>query len=794
MAIAFRSKGTTVAVDTSAGGTGVVPISFPAGHVSGDTLLLFVTTDDNSNVTDLSGWTRLFYITNGSSVSTPYTPRLRTKCFVRQDTGALGSSLNLQADTNPWPTGKPSLLAFMVAYSGCEPTGPVERWDFLSTTATTVIQPHPTETTISANAWLLSFRAVSTDAPGATFTISGGTNTERQDDFDTIPELASALYDAGPLTAGLQTQRLTTASRLATYGGLAASIILKPSGSASATPSAGEVSVLASALDATVTTHNGPWDLCGAGGLPEYTFAIDWAGDGSLSDPGDDVTGKITSDISFSYGRDQARQLNPAAVGSASFSVINVDRTFSPDYAGSILSGDLEPAQRMVGTVDYNGTTYPLTYAKIDDYNLAADMTSRTVDFTFLDGLADLQNFDLSTGVYKSKRTGELIQIILDLVGWTGPVDLDLGATVVPFWWVESTDALNAITDLVKSEGPPAILYQAPDGTIVFRDRHHRLLRSQSRNVQADFSQPKLMDCTVILPGPDDETLDFTAPFTYQHGWRDIVNSVSFDVSERLEDSGLTAVWTQSDQIPISNGQSVTIEVSGSDPFLDAVVPVQGTDFEVSGAGVVVATLSRDSGQSVTLTLLASGGAVNVSALQLRAKAITVQRTIKVSRVDADSITRHGTKSYPDSAPWANKNDADAIAGMILLQYARRRPTIQLRVTTADPAHFLQVMNRTVSDRIHVKYDEVGLDNDFFVESVQHTVQRINQTGLPPVHAVVLGCEKDFDLVANPFTFDQRGSGFDDGVFDPIQSDQPDTVFRFDDPVQGLFDSGKYGT
>lgn len=506
--------------------------------------------------------------------------------------------------------------------------------------------------------------------------------------------------------------------------------------------------------------------------------------------PGDDMTRKITSDVVISYGRDQTRQLNPAAVGSASFSVINVDRAYSPDFASSPLFGDLEPSQPFSGLVSFGGHVYPLASSRMDDYNIRADMTDRTVDFTFLDGLNDLQNVKLSTEVYKAHRTGELIGIILDLAGWTGPRDLDLGATLVPYWWVEGTDALSAIGDLIKSEGPPSIAYQAPDGTFVFRDRHHRIQRAESVSSQATFAQPTLMDCNpATLDG-----FDFTAPFAYAHGARDIINSVTFEVSDRIEDADLTVVWTQDSQISLSTGESATVEVTGSDPFVGAVVPVSGTDFTFSGAGVPSVTLSRTSGASATITVLAIGGSVTLSSLQLRARTITVQRTIKVSRIDSDSITRHGEKSYPEAAPWANANDADAIAGMILLHYARRRPTVQMRVTTQDPAHFMQCISRTVSDRIRIRYDEMGLDDDFFVESVQHTIKHFNQTGKPPVHAIVLGCEKDLEVSVNPFTFDKRGAGFDQGTFDPIQSDQPDTVFVFDHPVQGQFDGGLFGT
>jgi hypothetical protein len=136
-------------------------------------------------------------------------------------------------------------------------------------------------------------------------------------------------------------------------------------------------------------------------------------------------------------------------------------------------------------------------------------------------------------------------------------------------------------------------------------------------------------------------------------------------------------------------------------------------------------------------------------------------------------------------------NDADAIAGAILLRYAQRRPTVQLRVVTEDPIHFLQVVSRTIGDRIHILNGEMGLDDDFFVERITHQIQRINVPGRPPVHSVILGCEKAGVQSSNPFRFDVRGAGFDQGIFDPIQADNPFTVFVFD---TSTFDSSQFGT
>jgi hypothetical protein len=795
VALARVATGARTKADTSAGGSHTLSVALPTGHASGHVIFLFVTTDDNTNTTaDPSGWTRLFFVAVGSSTNSPYTPRPRTKCYYIVDNGSLGSSVNVSFSSAAWPAGNPSVIAYTVAYSGADVTGPVERWDFLSTTATTAAMAHPQETTIAASDWLITFRTVSSDSPGATFTNSVGTDFEIQDDVDTINELACATYDSnGGLTAGLQTQRTTTASRAATYGGIAVSIVLKPAaGAGAATASAGLAQATATAFNPSVTTVDGPWNACGPSGMPVYSTAIDWAGNGTFTDPGDDITDdELSGGITITYGRDQTRQLSPGAAGSMSLAVNNSSRKYSPENAASALYGNLDPARNTQAKVTFQSTTSYLFTGRIDDFDIRVSRTDRSVSFSFLDGLALLQGIKLSTPLYQAVRTGQVINIILDAAGWTGPRDIDYGSTVIPFWWAEGTDAFSAIQDIVKSEGPPAIAYQAPDGTFVFRDRHHRLLRTASTTSQATFAAPRLGDCTA----PAVSGFHFTDDaFVYSNGWKDIVNSVSFDVDIRQADLDLSAVWSSSDTISLANGESRVLNVSGSDPFMNAVVPVVGTDFTLSGAGTLTVMLDRTSGASVSVTITAVGGSVQVLSMQLRARAVRVVNTIKVELQDGVSISEHGEKSYPDTAPWTGPNDAFALATLIIQHYAERLPIIQLRVVSENPSHWKQVVGRSIGDRITVQYDEMGMNADFFIESITHTIERI-WTDRAPVHAVVFGCERCPDAApSNPFTFDKRGAGFDQGVFDPVASDDPDTIWIWDDPVQGTFDGGLFAT
>lgn len=890
-----------------------------------------------------------------------------------------------------------------------------------------------------------------------------------------------------------------------------------------------------------------------------YTVAIDWNGDGDYDDTAENVTDDVLASgpVVFQYGRDQARALSPSRVGSIGFTLCDQDRLYSPENPDSPISNDMSPAAPIKIEEVIDGVLYPLMTGRIDEFTVQVRRGNRSAGITGLDNLALLRGTDISTGLYPAQRTGTLIGVILDEIGWTAARDIDLGATHVPWWWASNEDAFDLLTQLIRSEGPPAVAYVAPDGTFTFRDRHHRILNGASLTSQAvftasavdcatvpvtgapgvpagrlvgldsDATEPTSSSASVTVPADgtviegdllllgaaiptgtgslsvssrrgdvyedfedatlsiavtgtwsrtnveshtgdwcftsanigDDETsdavvtvppgamtvqfwyrvsseagfdffeffidgvsqgtasgegvwtqsdvydvsdaqtitfryikdssvsafsdatfvddiqflgagafgtwtslgtavrsghtsqmwwrlaeaadlgatvtvtpsvgsvrqvvllgkvsdvdqdqpvvgsdsvtvastgsgvttptvpgvpvgsrevsavwdtrgasvpntsswmapagqtnqieafttdsdgassgamgdsdatvsgtvgsrvwtpdqdaigsawtvavqsavsqqtsLDYCEPFEYEIGWRDIVNDITFPVDERRPTTGLSVVWESDAAIALSLGESTTVQVKANEPFRDAQDIADGTDIVYTGTGVPVTLLSRTSGQSVTITITAAGGTVNVSRLQLRARSVPVVRTVEVSAADSTSVARHGERAYPDDAPWVNQHDAFALAQLLLAAYAERRPTVGLRIVSSDLAHHLQVVSRQISDLITIKNGEIGLDADFYVETVGHELVRmVGQDTCPgPVHYATFGCERSGTVVPdNPFTFDKAGAGFDDGVFDPTAADNPKTVFIFDHPTQGQFDVGLFGT
>lgn len=958
MAIAFRAIG-AVATRNAVGGT--VAVALPTGHVSGDLIVLTVLRDCVINETVPAGWT----LRGRANVGTPSFANAPpfAAVYTIVDTGSLGASVSVTFSSASWPSGNPTAMVWTTAYSGCDPSAPVEV--FLAATASgpaAAAQAHPAVTTATPGDWLVSVR-LNSESGALTSSISGA-DTERLDSnfnggaFNT---LAVSYYDSNAaLSTGLQTTRTTTTSGTATYGAVMFSLAIRPAAAAGATVAqAGTASGFGTAYPPAAVEVPGPWGtLCATpGGLPVYTWAVDWALSGFAApggiissngylDTGDltgwtasncslafvrtplglrtlptfrvvpngssasggannahtpvgsivpgqsytaygwvyspagwadlraaidwytaadafistgglasgtavpagvwtllrqtltapatasrasvrlrhggtpaatdvyygwgvllfdpslppdprmvpDATAVVQSDLLadgalYAYGRDQFRQRNPAAIGTASFNLNNSARVYNPQNPASPLSGDLDASRPMKGQVVFGGAVYNLFTGQLDNYAVTATRSNRTASFTFQDASAAVVNAPLTTGVFTAVRTGDAMNAALDAAGWTGPRRIDPGATVIPYWWLENRKLSDAANDLVASEGPPSVAYVAPDGTFTFRDRHHRLISPASTTSQAAFSAGELGDCA---PPPVTAGLSFAEPFTYDHGARDICNSVTFDAVRYALDAVLTAVWSSTSTYTVLAGQTLQVNASANSAFMNAAVPVSGTDFSVLGGATVTATISKTSGQSAVISLTSAGGTALVGGLQLRAQALVSGDSVRVGSTDTASVGQHGEQDYGQSAPWAGPADSQAVADTVVMLYAQRRPAVQMSVPSSDPTHYVQVLTRTVSDRVHIAFGELSLDDDFYVEHVEGTAVRMNPAGRPPVHSVVLGCELAGTSISNPFTFDVRGAGFDDGVFDANAASDSATLWVWDS--QSVFDANLLGT
>lgn len=499
----------------------------------------------------------------------------------------------------------------------------------------------------------------------------------------------------------------------------------------------------------------------------------------------EDVTTQVrsTSAVEWSYGRDQSRALNPISPAETSFTLDNQDGRYSPNNSASPIAPYLLPNREVLVRATFRGHSYDLFRGFLDDIDVDPSTDNQSATFSAVDPLSILGGSPLSTPVHQGLRTGDAINVILDEIGWAQDRrDIDAGATVIDYFWVEGQDASDAIDDLVASEGPPAWAGVADSGYFIFRDRHHRILRTESDVVQATFNANGQEPC-------------FSPPAQINVGWKDIINSVTFTIQQKVlnqfENDGTgeaPVVWSTDSTVSIPAGTSQDFTVnSDTGAFWDLQLPdANKGDYILNGGdgGSVQFSLDRRSGQTATLTVLAPTTDIALTGIKVRGYPIQTADGITITVENDASVDEVGQKADADSisAPWANANDALAIGQIITDQRGRRLPTISITVKNGHADRLLQMLERRVSDLIHIIEPRSYTDHDFFIESISHSIQDAGK-----YHEVVFGCEAVPQATAyddpqtNPaFTFGDPQSGFDTGAFAFESATATDGVFILD--------------
>lgn len=464
-----------------------------------------------------------------------------------------------------------------------------------------------------------------------------------------------------------------------------------------------------------------------------YDVRVDWNDDGDFNDAGENITATTLNraGIHLQYGRDQARSLAPISPGQASLEVNNSAKTYSPDNASSPLFGDLLPGRQLRIQATHNAVTYNMFNGSLEGYDVDPSRQTKSVKFTAIDPIGELATINLSTSLYNAIRTGHALHVILDEVGWTAGRDIDEGCSVLPWWWEEGTDALQAVKNILAAEGLSAIAHLGSTGEFIFRDRSARLIRTESVNVQATFT-------STTEPAVD-------PAIGYDVGWRGITNFVTCKADEKSVDLNLSNVYEDKAIRQLAIGETVLINAVSGDPFVNAVIPVAGTDY-ILRSGAVSMALSRTSGQSTVISITATTAA-QVEGLAVRAFKLITLRTVTVQASDETSIGKYRQKSLNYDAKFVSINDARDIVDTILAQRKDRLPQVTITLVNKNDSRILQMLGRDISDRIHITVPEASVDADFFIERIEHEIN-VDR------HVTKFGCERILAGATGVFTLD----------------------------------------
>lgn len=435
-------------------------------------------------------------------------------------------------------------------------------------------------------------------------------------------------------------------------------------------------------------------------------------------------------ELRWTRGLDQLQQLSPPRAGTLDATVNNHDGAYNPDVS------PLQAGQSVSLAADDGVTERPLFTGVLQRPEHRLRSFAERVDLSAWGMLSLLaRKRGLTTAVYEGIRTDEAIGHVLDAAGWPAnpsPEEplyrrLDEGKTVLRRWWLDGEDVFSALRTLLVSEGPGALLYEAGDGALVFKNRHAPLTEARLTGVQATFGRG-------YLP--------LTGEPEYDDGLADVVNQCSVTV-QRREEGDLEAVWEQGSDCYVNAGQSRTLEAQapGTDLFVDAQTPDGGAgDFTVAFGSVAGMALNRTSGKRISVTVTAGSEATLLHGLRLRARRLSLLpggETVVQNSLDASaSIAEHGLRPYPLAVwPEVDPELAQDFANVVVWMYRDGRPQLRFETVNASDEALQDILDRDVGDRVRVVLERAGVDAECTV------MQRADRLTRGLVHRVTFGTE-----------------------------------------------------
>jgi len=487
--------------------------------------------------------------------------------------------------------------------------------------------------------------------------------------------------------------------------------------------------------------------------VASYPVEIDWHDDGDFTDPIDDVTADVLSrhggsayGLTVEIGRDTARSTGPPMIGTASFTLNNQHRGYSPEYGSGPRYQFIKPGrpvrvralhgtrQRYREHTPYRETdpyrgraSYGLMHGNLETFEQQPEIGAQIVAATALGSMKKLLRQVVSVDLKGSTRTDSAVAYVLDAAGWPSAArSLSGGDSFVHYFWVDEQPAWDVLVKLVATEGPGALLYQDGDGMLYFRNRNHRV--TEPRSV---YSQATLHDGTLAaLP----RRYAYTR-LRYDPRWADIVSRVTVSAVQRANPPPpTTVVWTLGSDFVAPSGTPRVFHARPSDPFTLAVPPALGTDYTVTG-GTATVTLAWTSGAVARIEALALSGTPTVAGLQLRASPLAV-----IGETVLEASTDEGDASLDKTiqiAAWPELDfaQAQAICDSYLARYRDSRPLIEVTLENVDAETMRAILGVQISDRLTIYNQHLGLDVDVWVERFRHEI------GGGGRHTLTLLCE-----------------------------------------------------
>lgn len=490
-------------------------------------------------------------------------------------------------------------------------------------------------------------------------------------------------------------------------------------------------------------------------GLIQTKVFLDFDNDLDFTGDDEDITEHVASLI-IQRGTDET--LN---AGSLELIVNDIDGYFEPQNTSGpygsnlklgrrvrvsmlpgLMLGEWEDAEISWDTADVDwGEDYAQFYGFINEISpeyRAEETEDPQRSIIVADLLRLLEIRRMTTGTLVDKTTGELIDLVLDNLGWEGLFTLnrslldrntilggpgaswratDTGQTTVPYCSWNDTNLATIIREILAAEHGQ--FYIRKDGWTVFEDRHHR---SSSRTSVATLTDENIAELVI---GYSDDTL---------------FNHIEVIAHPRTVGDRAVAVFDaigSGSGHQLNAGDSREYYVSYSDPdtgrtceIIDMVTPASGTDYiansAADGTGTdrtsdLTVTFAADDSERYKFTITnSSATTLYLTTLQVRAKALVAYDAVPMTSDDDNSIAEYLQRDLVvDSALCNDPVEAQDYADWLRYQSSTPRYSVKKLVLYDDTwPNAVNIVNREISDRITINSTKHNVSGDFFIDSI----------------------------------------------------------------------------
>ncbi len=447
---------------------------------------------------------------------------------------------------------------------------------------------------------------------------------------------------------------------------------------------------------------------------PLYCIEVSWDGTGNYDGAFDDITADV-KELSWERGRES--ELRRADVGMLELRVNNDDGKYSPPLTTGDLYGNLKPKKPIRVRAFWGEVIYQYD-GFLEDIRPHPHLDEQDAYISAKDGLDFLSRADISTALFKNQLTGYLVGKISDAAGWSATKRaIDTGQDTVPYGYWHDRKALRSLGDLEESE--LGFIYVNNEGKLVWEDREHRHTAPHNASL-ATFN-------------------DIMADIRYALTPKTIYNEIIAKITP-WELQVESELWRLEEEPTIDDTESKTWWAN-FEYFADSIVtPAASTDYQAwTGAGgtgvdktadIVIVTTKLAKAAKLVVTNN-SGGTVYLYLLKVRGEPYDDKTIVTRKAEDAQSQTDYQKRTLTlDGKYLTDAEKGQDFCDYALIKYKEPQPEVDIILTNDKPASLFrddtkleQILKRRISDRITAQHTLLGLDEEFYIEKVFHTIK-----------------------------------------------------------------------